>query len=127
MTKFASAPTSFPNDAAGSHCQATRSRIGSRRDGSFYQSSTHAEPQNAKAMQRAFANLARALRDRLDIIHDEDSRRDKAKHVARLRAVSQKIDELEAALPQPIEARLKHYLERRSYGKALEYLEDRDD
>jgi hypothetical protein len=76
-------------------------------------------------MENAIADLAQALRERLAIIHDEDSRRDEAKHIARLREVSEKIDKLQESLPQPIEPRLKHYLERKSYDKALEYLEDR--
>jgi 2-iminoacetate synthase ThiH len=77
-------------------------------------------------MERALIGLTQALRERLAIIHDEDSRRDRAKHVARLRAVSEKIDKLQEALPQPIDPRLKHYLERKSYDKALEYLGSRD-
>ena len=40
--------------------------------------------------------------------------------MARLRAVSEKIEELQAALPQPVDTRLAHYLQRRSYDKALE-------
>jgi hypothetical protein len=76
-------------------------------------------------MENAIADLAQALRERLAMIHDEDSRRDEAKHIARLREVSEKIDKLQESLPQPIEPRLKHYLERKSYDKALEYLEDR--
>jgi hypothetical protein len=76
-------------------------------------------------MENAIADLAQALRERLAIIHDEDSRRDEAKHIARLREVSEKIDKLQESLPQPIEPRLKHYLERKSYDKVLEYLEDR--
>ena len=40
----------------------------------------------------------------------------------RLRAVSERIDALAAALPEPINPRLAHYLERRSYDKALELL-----
>jgi hypothetical protein len=43
--------------------------------------------------------------------------------MARLRVISQKIDELQAALPQPVDPRLAHYLQRRSYDKALEFLE----
>jgi hypothetical protein len=78
-------------------------------------------------MQNAIADLAQALRERLGIIHDEDSRRDEAKHTARLRAVSEKIDKLHEALPRPIDPRLKHFLERKSYDKALEYLEGRGD
>jgi hypothetical protein len=78
-------------------------------------------------MENAVADLAQALRERLAVIRDEQSRRDEAKHTARLHAVSEKIDKLQAALPQPIDPRLMHYLERKSYDKALEYLEGRDD
>ena len=69
------------------------------------------------------ADLAQALRERLAVIQDEQSRRDEAKHIARLKAVSEKIDKLQEALPQPVEPRLAHYLQRKSYDKALEYLE----
>jgi len=83
------------------------------------------------ATPKAFANpdhfalvdLKEALRERVAIIGDEQSRRDEVKHIARLREVSEKIDELSAALPQPIDPRLKHYLERKSYDKALDFLE----
>jgi hypothetical protein len=68
-------------------------------------------------------DLRDALRERLAIIHDEESRRDEAKHIDRLRAISEKIDKLQAALPQPVDTRLAHYLDRKSYDKALEYLE----
>ena len=68
-------------------------------------------------------DLKEALRQRLAIIQDEESRRDEAKHISRLRAVSEKIDKLQAALPQPVDPRLAHYLQRKSYDKALEYLE----
>jgi hypothetical protein len=78
-------------------------------------------------MENGLVDLAHALRERLTIVHDEESRRDEAKHMARLRAVSEKIEKLQEALPQPIDPRLKHYLERRSYDKALEFLEGRDD
>jgi hypothetical protein len=74
-------------------------------------------------MENAIADLKEALRERLAIIHDEQSRRDEAKHLARLRAVSEKIDKLQAALPRPIDPQLAHYLQRRSYDKALEFLE----
>lgn len=74
-------------------------------------------------MKTALTDLTEALRERLAIIHDEQSRRDEAKHVARLQAVSEKIDNLQAALPQPIDPRLAHYLQRKSYDKALELLE----
>ncbi len=78
-------------------------------------------------MENAVADLRDALRERLAIIHDEESRRDEAKHIARLKAVSEKIDKLQATITHPVDPRLAHYLQRKSYDKALEYLEDRDD
>jgi hypothetical protein len=68
-------------------------------------------------------DLREALRERIAIVHDEESRRDAEMHMARLRAVSEKIDKLAAALPRPINPRLSHYLQRQSYDKALEFLE----
>ena len=78
-------------------------------------------------MENAIADLKEALRERLAIIQDAESRRDEAKHMARLRTVSEKIDRLQAALPHPIDPQLAHYLKRHSYDKALEFLEGRDD
>ena len=75
------------------------------------------------AESNTIADLRDALRERLAIIHDEESRHDEAKHIDRLRAISEKIDRLQTALPQPIDPRLAHYLDRKSYDKALEYLE----
>jgi hypothetical protein len=68
-------------------------------------------------------DLREALRERLAIIDDEVSRRDADAHMARLRAVSEKIEKLQAALPQPIDPQLAHYLQRKSYDKALQFLE----
>jgi hypothetical protein len=79
------------------------------------------------AESNALLSLRDALRERLAIIRDEESRRDEEKHIARLKAVSEKIEKLQAALPQPVDPRLAHYLHRRSYDKALEFLEGRDD
>jgi hypothetical protein len=76
-------------------------------------------------MENALVDLAQALRERLAIIHDEESRREEEKHVARLGVISEKIDNLQAALPRPIDPQLAHYLQRRSYDKALEFLEER--
>ena len=69
--------------------------------------------------------LAAALRERLAIISDENSRRDLDKHMARLRTVSERIDNLAAALPKPIDPQLAHFLQRKSYDKALALLEER--
>jgi hypothetical protein len=74
-------------------------------------------------MQNALVDVAAALRERLVIIRDEDSRRDPEKHTARLREISEKIDNLAAALPKPIDPQLAHFLQRKSYDKALEYLD----
>jgi hypothetical protein len=74
-------------------------------------------------MENALVDLAQALRERLAVIRDQQSRRDEVKHIARLKVVSEKIEKLQEALPQPVEPRLAHYLQRKSYDKALEYLE----
>ena len=73
-------------------------------------------------MENAPVDLRDALRERLAIIRDEESRRDAQAHTAQLSAVSEKIDKLAAALPRPVDPRLAHYLQRRSYDKALEFL-----
>jgi hypothetical protein len=75
------------------------------------------------AESNTIVDLRDALRERLAIIRDEESRRDHAKHIDRLRAVSEKIDRLQESLPPSIDPRLKHYLDRKSYDKALEFLE----
>ena len=74
-------------------------------------------------MNPATVDLATALRERLAIIRDETSRRDPEAHTVRLRAVSEKIDNLAATLPKPIDPQLAHFLQRKSYDKALEFLE----
>jgi hypothetical protein len=74
-------------------------------------------------MENALVDLRDALRERLAIIRDEASRRDHETHIARLSAVSEKIDKLAAAVRRPLDPQLAHYLQRRSYEKALEFLE----
>ena len=71
---------------------------------------------------REFSELASALRERLAIIGDEESRQNPEQHMARLKEVSERIDTLAAALPRPIDPQLEHFLQRRSYDKALEML-----
>jgi len=73
-------------------------------------------------MNRATVDLAAALRERLETIRDENSRRDPEAHTARLQAISEKIDNLAAALPRPVDPQLAHFLQRKSYDKALEHL-----
>ena len=74
-------------------------------------------------MESAAVNLAQALRERLSAIRDEQSRHNETKHIARLRTISEKIDKLHEELRRPVDPRLAHYLQRKSYDKALEYLE----
>jgi hypothetical protein len=74
-------------------------------------------------MDNILVELASALRERLAIIGDDESRRHPERHTERLRAVSTKIDELELRLPPKIDPELRHFLQRRSYSKALEALE----
>jgi hypothetical protein len=76
-------------------------------------------------MENALFDLRDALRERLAIIRDEESRRDAQAHMARLSAVSEKIDKLTAAVRRPLDPQLAHYLQRRSFDKALEFLEGR--
>ena len=68
-------------------------------------------------------DLAQILRERLAVICDEQSRRDETKHIARLKAISEQIDDLQTRLPKPIDPQLAHYLQRKSYDKALDFLE----
>jgi hypothetical protein len=75
-------------------------------------------------MDAPLSELAAALRERLKIISDEESRRDPDRHTDRLREVSERIERLEQALPSRIDPQLRHFLQRRSYSKALELLED---
>jgi len=77
------------------------------------------------AIQDAVATanlLAAALRERMAIIGDEESRRDPARHMERLRAVSERLEKIEHGLPPTIDPQLRHFLQRRSYSKALELL-----
>ena len=74
-------------------------------------------------MEKPLVDLAQILRERLAVIRDEQSRRDETKHIARLKAISKQIDDLQTRLPKPIDPRLAHYLERKSYDKALDFLE----
>ncbi len=74
-------------------------------------------------MKNSVVDLAQALRDRLTVIHDEQSRCNESKHIARLKAISERIDDLQTRLPKPVDPRLAHYLQRKSYDKALEFLD----
>jgi hypothetical protein len=74
-------------------------------------------------MDASLTELADALRQRLAVIADEESRRDPDRHIERLREVSEKIERLEQSLPAKVDPQLRHFLQRRSYTKALEMLD----
>jgi hypothetical protein len=69
------------------------------------------------------AQLAAALRERRSLIGDEVSRREQEQHLAKLQAISERIDTLAQRLPPPIDPQLAHFLARCSYDKALALLE----
>jgi len=73
-------------------------------------------------MEKELTELAAALRERLAIIADEESRRDPVQHTDRLREASERIERIEQRLPPTIDPQLRHFLQRRSYSKALELL-----
>ena len=66
--------------------------------------------------------LAEALRERLEIIGDEEGRRDPVRHTERLRKASERLELIEDRLPSTIDPQLRHFLQRRSYDKALDLL-----
>ena len=74
-------------------------------------------------MDAQLTELAATLRERLAVIGDEESRRDPNRHMERLREVSERIERIERSLPPKIDPQLRHFLQRRSYSKALELLE----
>jgi hypothetical protein len=130
MKRFACEPTSSRNADADLRCPGTQNPIGWKRKDSCYQRAVIADFRTSNRepwlikMENALVDLAQALRERLAVIRDEQSRRDEAKHVARLKAISERIDDLQTRLPKTVDPRLAHYLERKSYDKALEYLEE---
>ncbi len=73
-------------------------------------------------MDDLFSQLASVLRERLSIIGDAHSRHDPIAHTERLRVASEKLAALEQQLPSGTDAQLRHFLQRRSYSKALDHL-----
>ena len=69
-------------------------------------------------------SLASALRERLAVIADHAHRdRDQAGHLQRLIEVSGRIDALINSLStQDLDPQFRHYLERKSYDKALAWI-----
>lgn len=70
-------------------------------------------------------HLAQALQARLDVIANHDLRnRDTATHLKKLQEASESIEHCVALLPTEIDPHLRHYLERRSYDKALAWIKE---
>lgn len=74
---------------------------------------------------RQLAALAGAFRERLAVIADHSHRdRDQAGHLQRLIEVSGRIDAQIAAISSgELDPQFRHYLEKRSYDKALAWIE----
>jgi hypothetical protein len=80
---------------------------------------------SASPAAAAYADLAAALRTRLEVIADRELfQRDPAAHLEKLTTASQRIEETAAALPAPVPGDLAHYLHRASFAKALAWLEE---
>jgi hypothetical protein len=72
-----------------------------------------------------FDALRAALERRLEVVADRDFyARDLAGHLAALQAASADVDRLAAALPVDADPRLRHFLERQSYVKAVDWLKN---
>jgi hypothetical protein len=70
------------------------------------------------------AALRDALADRLAVIADHALRdRDPAAHLEKLQAAAARLDAEMARLPADADRMLRHYLERQSYTKALEWID----
>lgn len=75
--------------------------------------------------EEPFRALTALFRERLRVISDLTFRdSDPEAHLQALGDVSLRIEAAVAALPTPLDPTLEHYLERRSYDKALAFIED---
>jgi hypothetical protein len=72
------------------------------------------------------ADLHAAVKDRLDLVADHAFRdRDPAAHLAALKSAAARLDALVASLTPDTDPTLRHYFERQSYTKALDWLAER--
>ena len=76
-------------------------------------------------MDEYYVTLAEALRERLDVISDRQLReQNPTGQLARLRRASERIEQLKKNLPLNADPMLKHYLDRMSLSKALEFVQN---
>ncbi len=74
-------------------------------------------------MTATLMELRNALQWRLDVVTDRAFyERDAAGHLAQLQTVSAKVDALAEEVAPTADPMLRHYLERQSYVKALDFL-----
>lgn len=69
-----------------------------------------------------YTELRDAVQARLDVVADHGLRdRDAAQHLEKLIAAAQQLDALVANLPRDCDPQLRHYLEKQSYLKAVDW------
>lgn len=69
--------------------------------------------------------LQAALSRRLAVVADHELRdRDPAAHLAALMQAHQDLEQVVAGMPPSMDPRLRHFLERQSYEKALAFLRE---
>jgi hypothetical protein len=75
-------------------------------------------------MNREFVQLREALQERLGVIADQELRaRDPRAHLERLKAAASRLDAAIARVRPNCDPQLRHFLDRQSYVKALDWLE----
>ena len=71
-----------------------------------------------------YSQLAQSLRRRREVVADRGwYNRDAVGHLEELKNVSEQIVHLGSVLPSPVHPQLRHFLDRCSYDKALEFIE----
>lgn len=74
--------------------------------------------------EEAYPALRDAVKRRLDVVADSALRTsDPAAHLEALKKAAAALDTLVASLPADADPMIRHYLERQSYTKALDWLE----
>jgi hypothetical protein len=75
-------------------------------------------------LPEVYNQLSESLRRRREVIADRAwYGRDAVGHLEELKSVSERIVHLGSQLPVPVHPQLRHFLERCSYDKALEFIE----
>lgn len=76
-------------------------------------------------MNNELINLAKLLKERLQIIADYEFRdKDPNAHLESLKKISEAIEDTHRSLKKTLDPRLRHYLTNMSYEKALKHIEN---